>query len=153
MKNYHNKWFHFWGSEYRKKYFQKWYDDYNGINLFGRELLGFWIRNNVQVTNFKTKPFRTKKHIYCLIYIVHWIFSINLLNINKSKYSGIIKKKNYFPNTESHWYEGYTGLIILGVKFLGFSISDKIYDDGRSLWVFFYIFGLTFSIDIIGITE
>jgi hypothetical protein len=153
MKSYHNKWFHFWGSEYKKKYFQKWYDNYTGINLFGRELLGFWVRDSHFVVDFKSRPFKTKRDLKLILYIVHWVFNINLLNINKSKYSGSIKKKNNFPDSKVHWYEGYIGLIILGVKFLGFSISDKIYDDGRSSWIFVYIFGFTFSIDIIGRLE
>ena len=150
MKSLHYDGFHFWGSEYRKPLFKKWYDGYTGFYIFNRKILGLWLQDRNLVVNFKKRPFETKRIIDLTLYIVHWIFVLNILEPNKSKYIGNIYKDKYRDIDISKWYEGYTGIIILGLKFIGFSISHKnTQDDNEHLWVFLYIFGFTFSIDII----
>jgi hypothetical protein len=152
MKTLHYNKFHFWGHEYHKNYFSKWYVGYFGLKLFGRKFIGIFLNDNNVVTDFKSRPFKTKRVISLILYIVHWILELNLLEFNKSKYLGNIRKETDFERTY-HWYEGFTGFIFFGIKFLGVSITDNIFDNDRSVWIFLYIFGFTFSIDIIGIVE
>lgn len=133
---------HLWGFTYRKKYFNKWYDGFTGIKLFEKTQFGFWLRDSNRVVDFKTKPFKTERLLKLFIYIVHNNYSINLLNLSKSKFEG-----NIYINEKDYWYEGYTGIIILDYKFIGFNIFDKIYENGlKSNIVFLYLFGLEISI-------
>jgi hypothetical protein len=153
VKSLHYDRFHFWGSEYRKPLFKKWYDGYTGFYIFNRKILGLWLQDRNLVVNFKKRPFETKRIIDLTLYIVHWIFIINLLEVNKSKYIGNIKKETHFERNY-HWYEGFTGIKILNLKFMGFSITDgNTQENDRYIWIFLYIFGFTFSIDIIKIVE
>lgn len=135
--------FTFWGTEYRKNYFTKWYDHYTGIDLAGRNFLGIWLRDNRVVIRLK-KPIKTKRVILLYIYLINWIFVFDCKNFKLI--NGIYREKHYNGDV-LYWYEGYTGLKILGVKFLGFSISDRIYDDLKYFTIFIYIFGFTFSIN------
>lgn len=77
--------FNWWGLvHFPNKIVRRWYQDFTGVQIFGKKFIGFSFSIGERVVDIQSRPFGTMAYRVLWVYVLFFHFSID--------YSGLVNK-------------------------------------------------------------